>query len=338
MRKLLLLVLSMVLVISVLAACGGNEKKEKSGDDKKRIALVLPEKIGVNPFFALMDEGLQKAAADFNVEVKTIESTDPASIEQNLRTAVAEDYDLIITATFQMEDALNKVAPENPDKPFAIIDTVVDQPNVRSVVFREHEAAYLLGAAAGLATKTGVVGNVVAMEVPIMQKYIVGFAEGAASVRPDVKIEINYVNSFDDPATAKELAILQHSKGADFVAGMSAVGDLGVFDAAKEKGFYTSGQDTDNTGMDPEHVVLSQLKGTDAVTYETVKDFVNESEFAFDIRDYGLKEGGVGLTYVTHESETPLNDFIGQAVIDQLKVIKDDIIAGKIVVTNAMAQ
>lgn len=362
MKKTLLLVLTFVLVIGVLAACGGNDNSGNEGNsadntqqnegadagnsangeeqpaaEKKRVALVLPEKIGVNPFFVLMDEGLKKAGEEFGVEVKTIESTDPASIEQNLRTAVAEDYDLIITATFQMEDALKKVAPENPDKPFAIIDTVVDLPNVRSVVFREHEAAYLLGAAAGLATKSGTVGNVVAIDAPLLQKYIVGFAEGAKSVRPDVNILVNFVGGFTDPAKAKELALLQHSQGADFIAGMSAVGDLGVFEAAKEKGFFTSGQDTDRTSVDPEHIVLSQLKGTDAVAYETVKDFVN-GQFSYGARDYGLKEGGVGLTYVTHESQTPLNAFIGQEIVDKVKVIADDIIAGKIKVTNALEQ
>jgi len=336
MKRVLLLVLTFVLAIGVLAACGGNN--DKSGGEKKRIALVLPEKIGVNPFFQLMDDGLKRAGEEFGVTVKTIESTDPASIEQNLRTAVAEKYDLIITATFQVEDALNKIAPENPNTPFAIIDTVVDLPNVRSVVFREHEAAYLLGAAAGLATKTGTIGNVVALDVPLLQKYIVGFEEGAKSVRSDVKVLVNFVGGFTDPAKAKELALLQNAQGADFVAGMSAVGDLGVFEAAKEKNFYASGQDTDNTGIDPEHVVLSQLKGTDAVTYETVKDFVSGSAFTFGVRDYGLKEGGVGLTYVTHESKTPLNPFIGQEIVDKVKAIADDIIAGKIKVTNAMAQ
>lgn len=355
-KKSGLLVLLFVLTIGVLAACGGkndnsaanapassqaasNEASNSAAPEvtKKRIALVLPEKIGVNPFFKLMDEGLQKAAADFGVEVKTIESTDPASIEQNLRTAVAEKYDLIITATFQVEDALNKIAPENPDVPFAVIDTVVSGPNIRSVVFREHEAAYLLGAAAGLATKTGKVGNVVALDIPLLKKYTTGFTEGAKSVRPDVEVFINYVGSFTDTAKAKELALLQNSQGADFVAGMSAVGDLGVFEAAKEKGFFTSGQDTDNTGVDPEHVVLAQLKGTDAVVYETVKDFV-EGKFSFDVRDYGLKEGGVGLTYVTHESPTPLNAFIGQDIVDKVKLIAEDIIAGKVKVTNAMEQ
>lgn len=344
MKKTWSILLTLVLSVGLLAGCGNNDKSTDSGaanggsegsQDKKRIALVLPEKIGVNPFFALMDEGLQTAAADFNVEVKTIESTDPASIEQNLRTAVAEKYDLIITSTFQMEDALKKVAPENPDVPFAIIDTVVDLPNVRSVGFREHEAAYLLGAAAGLATKTNKVGNVVANDIPIMHKYMTGFEEGAKSVNSNIEIFVNFVGGFDDPAKAKELALLQNSKGADFVAGMSAVGDLGVFEAAKEKGFFTSGQDTDNT--EPEHVVLAQLKGTDAVVYETVKDFA-EGNYTFDIRDYGLKEGAVGLTYVTHESKTPLNPFIGQDIVDQLKVISDDIIAGKIKVTNALEQ
>ncbi|MEK3731821.1 MULTISPECIES: BMP family protein [Paenibacillus] len=348
MKKSWTTLLTLVLSITLLAGCGGNgnanndnnsasEGGSESSQDKKRIALIHPEKVGVNPFFALMDEGLKKAAGEFDIEVKSIESTDPASIEQNLRTAVAENYDLIITSTFQMEDALNKIAPENPNVSFAIIDTTVDLPNVRSVVFREHEAAYLLGAAAGLATQSNVVGNVVAADIPIMHKYMTGFEEGAKSVNPDVEILVNFVGGFDDPAKAKELAILQHSKGADFVAGMSAVGDLGVFEAAKENGFYTSGQDTDNTGIDPEHVVLAQLKGADAVVYETVKDFV-EGNFTFDVRDYGLKESGVGLTYVTHESETPLNPFIGQEIVDQLKVISEEIVNGNIKVTNALEQ
>ena len=150
MKKSGILVLAFILIMGVLAACGNKENNAASNSPaasstpsseasspavsdakKKRIALVLPEKIGVNPFFVLMDQGLQKAAAEFGVEVKTIESTDPASIEQNLRTAVAEKYDLIITATFQVEDALKRIAPENPEVPFAIIDTVVDGPNIR---------------------------------------------------------------------------------------------------------------------------------------------------------------------------------------------------------------
>ncbi|MFD0588217.1 BMP family protein [Paenibacillus sp. GCM10027627] len=346
MKKHLVLLLTLILAVSVIAACGstnsnkgseGASEGDKAEGKKQRVALVLPEQIGVNPFFALMDEGFKRAGEEFGVEVKTIESTDPAAFEQNLRSTVAENYDLIITATFQAEDALNKVAPENPNKKFAIIDTVVDQPNVRSVVFREHEAAFLLGATAGLSTKTNKVGAVVAIDAPLLSKYTKGFEQGLKHTNPNAEFFVNYVGSFDDSAKGKELAILQHSKGADFIAGMAAVGDLGVFEAAKELGFYTSGQDVDRTEIDPEHVVLSQLKGTDAVAYETVKAFANGT-FEFGAADYGLKEDGVGLTFVTKESNSPLSPFIGQATVDKVKAIAEEIKAGKIVVVNPLAK
>jgi basic membrane protein A len=350
MKKAIALAVSLFLMVAIVAACGSNKNDagnavnngaatNNTGDkaEKKKIALVLPEKIGVNKFFVLMDEGFKKAGAEFGAEVKTIESTDPAGFEQNLRATVAEDYDLIITATFQAEDALKKVATENPDKPFAIIDTVVDLPNVRSVNFREHEASYLMGALAGLATKTNIVGAVVAMDAPLLSKYTSGFEQGLKSTNPDAQFLINYVGSFTDPVKGKELALLQQTKGADFIAGMAAVGDNGVFEAAKEKGFYTSGQDTDRTDEDPERIVLSQLKGTDAVAYETVKSFV-EGTFAYGVADYGLKEDGVGLTFVTRDSTSTLSPFIGQENVDKVKAIAEDIKSGKIVVVNPLAQ
>ncbi|SFB59873.1 basic membrane protein A [Cohnella sp. OV330] len=354
MKKTLSLVLMFVLIAGVLAACGSNKNNSNnagssasssapasgsasapaaSNGKPKKIALITPEPIGVNAFFVLMDEGLHKAGKDFGVEVKTLESTDPASIEQNIRTAAAGDYDLIITATYQVEDALKKIAPEYPDKAFAVIDTVVDLPNVRSIAFREYEASYLLGAAAALVSKSGTVGNVVAMDIPLLSKYTSGFEQGAKSINPNIKILVGYVGGYTDPAKAKELALQQNGQGADFIAGMSAAGDLGVFEAAGEKGFYTSGQDTDNT--DGKQVILAQLKGTDAVAYETVKDFV-EGNFSYGVRDYGLKEGGVGLTNVTKEGKFPVSDAIGQENIDKLKKISDDIIAGTTVVKNPL--
>lgn len=347
MKKRLMFVITMVMVFALLAACssGGSNSEQSASNGssaegtgkKMKIALVLPEEIGVNQFFVQMDEGFQKAGKEFGVETKTIQSSDPTAFEQNMRATVAEDYDLIITATFQAEDVLKQVAEENPDKSFAIIDTSVDLPNVRSVGFREYEASYLLGAAAGLATKTNVVGMVAAQDVPLLKKYSEGFKEGLASVNRKAKFLIGYVGSFNDPAKAKELALVQYGQGADFVAGASATSDLGVFEAAKEKNLYTSGQDTDRTVEDPDHVVLSQLKGTDAVAYETVKDFV-DGNFKFGSTAYGLKEKGVGLTFVTTDSTSKLSPFIGEDVITKVKKISDDIIAGKIVVKDPLAQ
>jgi basic membrane protein A len=351
-----MLVLLAVLIVSLLAACGGgnNGKNGATGTNgsggtdagadnagggaegpKKRVALVLPEKIGVNAFFTQMVDGLNQAAEDFGVEVKTIESTDPAALEQNLRAAVADGYDLIITSSFTAVDALTKVAAENPDRPFAIIDQAFDAPNVRSIEFREHEAAFLLGAAAGLVTKTNTVGAVVAMDIPLMSKYTGGFEQGLKHTNPDAKFLVSYVGSFTDPAKAKELALVQYEQGADFIAGMSAVSDNGIFEAAKEKGFLTSGQDVDRTVEDPEHIILSQLKETDTVVYETVKDFAQDS-FTFGTVNYGLAENGVGLTFVTAESPSPVHEALGQEKIEQLKKIRDDIVSGAITVVNPL--
>lgn len=336
------LIAAVALFVLILAGCGssdsakGNEKSsngKKDGD--KRIALIIPEKIGVNPFFQQMADGAKQAGEEFGVDVKTIESADHSAIEENLRVSVSENYDLIITSSFEAEDALLKIATENPDQKFAIIDTVVDLPNVTSVNFKEYEAAYLMGVAAGMATKTDKVGMIVADDIPMLKKWTVGFEKGLESTNPDAEFYINYVGSFNDPARAKELALMQAAKGADFIAGMAAVSDLGVFEAAKEGNFYTAGQDVDRTELDPEHIVLSQLKGTDAAAYETVKAFV-EGKLEAGVINYGLAENGVGLTYVTHESKTPLHNFIGEDVINEVKKIKDDIVEGKIKVENPL--
>lgn len=337
MKKKLSLLLSLVLIIGLLAACGNNANSganaganaDGSGKDIK-IALVLPETIGVNPFFELMDEGSKKAAEDYGVIINTLESSDPSAFEQNFRTAVAEGYDLIITATFQAEDVVRRIAAENPDLPIAIIDQVIpDVSNVRSIAFVENDASFLLGAAAGLITKTNIVGNIVAVEGELMDKYTVGFEKGLKYTNPEAKVLVSYVGSFNDSAKAKELALHQNAQGADFIAGMSAVSDFGVFDAAKEKGFYTSGQDVDRTVFDPEHVILSQLKTVDTVTYNTVKEFV-EGTFEFGSFYYGLAEDGVGLTFVTRDSESPLSDAIGEENLAKLKEIAEGIKNGSI--------
>ncbi|MBX5435959.1 MAG: BMP family protein [Alicyclobacillaceae bacterium] len=301
-----------------------------------RVALVLPEQIGVNPFFQQEDEGTKKAAQQYHLVEKTIQSTDSNAIQNNLEAVAAQNYDLIITSSFESVDALTSVAKQYPKKKFAIIDAEVDLPNVTSVLFKEQEGAFLLGAAAGLATKTNTVGMVVAENIPLLKKWTSGFQLGLHYTNPHAKFLVNYVGSFSDPNKAKQLAILQHSEGADFIAATAAVGNFGIFDAAKQLNFYTAGQDVDQTTIDPKHIVLSQLKGTDVAAYKIVQSFV-QGKLKPGVIRYGLKDGGVGLTYVTKPSKSPLSPFIGTKTIQQLKQIRDKIIAGKLVVKDPLA-
>lgn len=176
---------------------------------------------------------------------------------------------------------------------------------------------------------------IIHMDILLLKKWRVGFEEGLKATNPKANFLVSYVGSFDDPAQAKELALLQASKGADFIAGAAAVGDLDVFEAAKEVSVYTAGQDIDRTSVDPKHIVLSKLKGTDAAVYETINAFVSDS-LEPGVISYGLKDKGVGLTYVTHETETPLNAFVGEDVITEVIKIKDKIIAGSRTVRNPL--
>ncbi|WP_058307992.1 BMP family lipoprotein [Gracilibacillus massiliensis] len=351
MRKNLLFLLVTALLAFVLVACGtesedessngendeGNAENNESTEESKSVAVVLTDQIGVNPFFQQIADGAEQAAEETGLEINVIESSDPTETQQNLEVAVAEGYDLILTATFDAVDPLTTVAEANPDRDFAIIDAIVDLPNVKSAEFKEYEASFLLGAAAGLATETDTVGIIPAQDIALLDKYIVGFQEGVAQVNENAEVLVNYVGSFEDPAKAKEIALQQNSNGADFIAAAAAVSDLGVFEAAAEAGFYTSGQDIDRTVEDPEHVVLSQLKNTDVVAYDFVKEYGN-GEFSTGVQSFGLAEDGVGLTYVTADSESPLNDFIGQDTIDQVIEIKDQIISGEIEVKNPLEQ
>ncbi len=346
-----------VLAAFLLAGCGGarpseSEQTPTTGTEQPapsqqtttpaepaqepvRVVVVLPDKIGLNPFHQVTVQGVEKAKADFGIEAQIIESKDWGAIEENLRAVAAEGkWDLILTSGFESAEPLQKVAAEFPDQKFAILDTIVDAPNVRSIAFREHEAAFLLGAAMGLVTKTNIVGMVGPMEIPFFRRWTEGIRMGLEAVNPDARLIIHWSNSFEDVARAKELALEQHAQGADVIAAVAGGGNFGVFEAAREKGFYATGQDTNQSVHDPEHIIISQIKRLDVVTYDTIKALV-EGNWSFGPAIYGLKEGGVGLSHLvdkTLERHPVLTDEIMQ----KLEELQNKIISGEIVVPDPL--
>lgn len=347
-----------VLAALLLAGCGGTQSADSDrtpgtqteqpapsaqtpsatepGAEPVRVVVVLPDKIGLNPFHQVTVQGVERAKAEFGIEAQIIESKDWGAIEENLRAVAAEEkWDLIFTSGFESAEPLQKVAAEFPDQKFAILDTTVDMPNVRSIAFKEHEAAFLLGAAMGLVTETNIVGMVGPLEIPFFQRWTQGIRMGLDAVNPDIKLLIHWTNSFEDVARAKELALEQHAQGADVIAAVAGGGNFGVFEAAREKGFYTAGQDTNQSVHDPEHILFSQIKGLDIVTYATIKDLV-EGNWSFGTAVYGLKEGGVGLSHLadkTLERHPKLTD----EVMQKLEELQNKILTGEIVVPDPLA-
>lgn len=309
-----------------------------------RAVYVSTGPIGQNPFLELIAEGLRSGGSECGVETRVVESADAPTMEDNLQAAVDEGYDLIVANSFDSVDAVTRLAGENPDQQWAIVDSTVDSPNVRGLLFKEHEGTYLLGATLGLLASGDYegfpaserIGAVGAVDAPFIRRWLVGFEEGAKAVYPEVTIDSGWATGFNDPATSKELALAQNDRGAEYIFAFSAAGNTGVFEAAAERDFLTTGVDTDQRSLDPEHIVESMVKRTDVGVREAVCDLAS-GQFAGGVAEYGLAEQGVGPAFIALENLDPPSE-VPQEVQDQVRDLADQIVSGEIVVTDFLAQ
>jgi basic membrane protein A len=320
-----------------LVACQGSEKQ--AGGDKAggpRIGLVLSVGgLGDKSFNDSAYEGLMRAAEELGIDPLYGQPEQMAEDEKYLRQYAEEGLDLIIGVGFLMKDALEKVAGEFPDTRFAIIDARVEAPNVASLIFREHEGSFLVGAIAGLKTSTGKVGFIGGMDIPLIHKFEIGYAEGVKYVRPDADVLVAYAGSgpqaFHDPVKGKSLALSQFERGADIIFQAAGSTGNGVIDAAEERGLFAIGVDANQNYMAPGHVLTSMLKRVDISVFEIVRDVV-EGRFRGGEHVYGLEIDGVGYALDEHNE-----DLIPPEVIERVAEIKQAIVSGEIEVTDYTA-
>src|SRR5688572_29438852 len=172
--------------------------------------------------------GAEKFKAETGIEYLEFEITNESQRDQALRR-MGQRADIVVAVGFAFTTPLEKIAAEFPEKKFVIIDSVVEQPNVQSVVFKEHEGSFLVGMAAGLKTETGKVGFVGGMDIPLIRNFAHGYEQGVKHVRPDAQLIVNYTGTtpaaWTDVSRAKELAISQIDQGADVV--YAAAGQAG---------------------------------------------------------------------------------------------------------------
>jgi basic membrane protein A len=312
--------------------------------EKVKVLLLTEDPIGVNPYFITAQEGLNKAAEEYGVEVKTIECNgDPTNMDEQLRAAAREDYDLYILMTFGFNDTLLEIAPTQKDKFFVCVDCSLpaDQlaalTNVQDAGFKTHETAYLLGIAAGYLTKTNVIGAVGPVEMPFMNRWITPFYEGAKSVNPNVtSLDTLWVGGWADPAKAKELSLTLSNKNADIIDGVAAGGNGGIFEAAQEKNFLTTGVDINECTSAPGYVIDSVLKRVDNLILNDVDAYLKGNLKSGAI-DFGLKEGGTDLavfTYPLAETKCVLADH--PEIIEKIEVVRQQIIDGTLHIVDPM--
>jgi basic membrane protein A len=275
--------------------------------------------------------GAEKFKAETGLDYLEFEITNESQRDQALRR-MAQRADIVVAVGFGFSTPLETISAEFPDKKFVIIDSVVEKPNVQSVVFKEHEGSFLVGMAAALASKTGKVGFVGGMDIPLIRNFQYGYEQGVKHVTPDAEVIVNYTGTtpaaWNDPARGGELAIGQFGQGADVVYAAAGATGLGVLQAAADKGKYSIGVDSNQNHLHPGSVLTSMLKRVDVAVYNAFSQ-AKDGGWQPGVQSLGLKESGVD--YALDENNRQILAPEIQAKLDEAKAA---IIDGKLEVKD----
>ena len=355
-RKFGLLISSVVATGAILAACGSdddastdtsnndttgdNDATEETVDDTFTIAMVT-DVGGVDDksFNQSAWEGIKEWGAANGLSqgegYDYLQSKSDADYNTNLTQLLRRDFDLVFGVSFLMGDAVKEIADQRTDAKLAIIDSVVDAPNVASVLFKEQEGAFLAGVVAATMSKDGKIGFIGGQSIPVIERFQAGFEAGAKAVNPDIVIDVYYAEAFDKAELGKTAANRMYSSGVDIIFHAAGGTGNGVFTEAKERkekdpnaNVWVIGVDADQyeEGQVGDHNVTltSMLKGVGNAVID-ISDRAKAGEFpGGETIVYGLAEDGVGLA-----------DSRGAIPEDVLKTVEEykaKIVSGEIVV------
>ena len=298
-----------------------------------KVALVL-DKGGKDDksFNSAAYKGATQAQKELGIELKYVEATDTNAIENLHRSFAKKDFDLVIGIGFAQADAVKKVSAQFPEKKFALVDGEVHAPNVKSLLFEEHEGSFLVGALAALASKSGKIGFIGGMDIPLIRRFEMGYRAGAQYQNPKVEITTNYIGitgeAWNNPAKAKELALAQYQSGIDIIYVAAGASGSGAFDASEEKKKFAIGVDSNQNWMKPGFILTSMMKRVDVAVFETIKE-AKDGKFKGEIARYGLKSKGVDYSIDEHNEK-----ILTPEMRKRLEQIKKKIIAGEIKVPD----
>lgn len=298
-----------------------------------QIGLVL-DKGGKDDksFNAAAYEGAIRARKELGIDFKYVEAGDLQAIESLHRALARRKMALIIGVGVAQTDAIEKVAKEFPKQKFALVDGEVDLPNVKSLRFEEHEGSFLVGYLAAMKSKSGKIGFIGGMDIPLIRRFEMGFTAGARQARPKIQVTSNYIGvsqeAWNNPAKAKELALSQYNAGVDVIFAAAGASGTGVFDAAEDKKKFAVGVDSNQNWIKPGLILTSMLKRVDVAVFDTIRE-VKENRFEGGVVRFGLRNQGVD--YAMDKYNKPL---ITGEMLKKVDQVKKDILAGKISVPD----
>lgn len=348
-------VISLFAATFLLAACGnGNDTSETNtsnnssdNSDAGSAALVISVSgLGDQGFNDLALRGIQQAEEELGISYDYAEPQQVTDYELIIRDlASTGKYDVIISNSIDQVDALTKVSGEFPDQQFAMIDGIVEAPNVASYVFNEEEGSFVVGALAGLIVENADtynlgdktdVGFIAAMQTPLLDKFNFGYQAGVKYVNPDANVVVDYVsgdNPFGDTATGKEIALSQYNRGVGIIYHAAGGSGLGVYQAAAEAEFFAIGVNDNQNALEPDRIVASMLKKVDAATFNIVEAAtVNNNLSVGEVTYLGVSESGLDYSFEGSNVE------VSKEIADAVEAAKEAVMNGDITVPKTQAE
>ncbi len=309
-----------------------------------RVALVIAQGgLGDQSYNDLAYAGFTRAKQDFPIQGQVIQSPDIVSQGRSiLQQAGQQGFDLVIDLEFSTGDALKEVAPQYPNTHWMIVNLPSNAPDVTGYLFDEQDGSFLAGAMAALVTRdTGIkginpdhtIGVIGGTKSPGIDKFIVGYIQGAHQVDAATRVLVKYADGFGDPANGKQLAQALFDQGADIVYQVAGGTGTGIIQAAQQAGHFAIGVDTDQDSLAPGSVLTSMVKRTDFAVYDAIDRLVCGTLKGGESITLGLAQGGVGLSPMKFT-----RSLVPAADLSRVDRYRQDILSGRIKVWNVISQ
>ena len=338
MKKLTMVACVALVLVALVAVGGCNGERQPKKPEGFKVGMVFDVGgKGDKSFNDSAYRGMLRAASDLGIDYTEFEPGQDADRETGLRKLAQANYDVIIGVGFLFSDAMRSVAADYPNIHFACVDFDVRPgevlpANLAGLKFREEEGSFLVGVIAAMFTKTGRIGFIGGMDIPLIHKFEAGYVAGAKYANPAISISIAYAGTtpqaFADPAKGKELALLQYGRGVDVIYHASGSTGNGVIEAAKETNLYVIGVDSNQNYMAPGRVLTSMVKRVDNAVYATIKT-AYEGSFSGGLKELGLAEDGVGYAVDEYNQSLITEEMTARVEEARAKIISGEIVVPK---------
>lgn len=269
--------------------------------------------------------GLLNAQSTLGANIQVLQSRSASDYQPNLTALSEKHLSMIYAIGFLMNKDLDQISKQYPQQHYAIIDAVVNDPNIVSATFKEEDGSFLAGALAALVSKTHHIAFLGGQDIPLLRKFEVGYIAGAHQVDPNTKVDVKWVGNFEDVAGGQELANVLFNGGADIVYAAAGKAGIGAIDAVKTRAnSFVIGVDSDQDSLAPGKILTSMVKHVDVAVFNIAQAIQQKKPLQGHIV-FGLKDNGIGLTDFKYT-----RTIIGRDNIEKVDAIRQDIISGKI--------